>query len=156
MGFGIALAMVFPAKISSSTIDYNHAVIYAPPKIEVAAQALDVELVDLRKFSKVLEVIQDEKKYLNENGQCSCVTAVKAWTGYDKTVGAAKNWPAPLSVPEIGAVIVTREGKVGHVGVVEQIWMETVVIKEFNYYGCQTTRRELQKDDPLIIGYFKN
>lgn len=87
---------------------------------------------------------------------CSCVLYVKAMIGYTKSVGAARNFPVNSQVPVEGAVIVTYESRVGHVGIVASyddnfIYLES----EANYSRCKITYgRKIPRNSKLIKGYY--
>ena len=56
--------------------------------------------------------------------------------------------------PEVGSILVTNEGSVGHVAVVEEIHDDgTVTISEQNFHGWNVvTKRTLDVDDPVVKG----
>ena len=56
--------------------------------------------------------------------------------------------------PVLGGIIITRENtRYGHIGIVEKITEDTIKILDRNYRPCIITHRELEIDDPLIVGY---
>ncbi len=93
-------------------------------------------------------------------GQCTWYVAQK-W-GCIPWSGNAKNWLTNArrygyktgSQPVPGAIIVTRESWYGHVGYVEKVMGNSVVISEMNKYGWgRVNRRTLNKNSWLIRGY---
>lgn len=87
---------------------------------------------------------------------CSCVLYVKAKIGYTKSVGAARNFPVNSHTPSVGAVIVTYESRVGHVGIVSH-WDDKYVYleSEANYSRCKITYgRKIPLNSKLIKGYY--
>ena len=86
---------------------------------------------------------------------CECVPWVKAQFGITRSIGAAKNWQPNTQIPTIGAVVITRESSLGHVGLVTDIQNGYLIISEKNYVGCTVTHgRKLDVNSPLIIGYW--
>lgn len=85
---------------------------------------------------------------------CSCVLYAKTLTGYEKSIGLAKNWPINNQTPQIGAVVILNESYLGHVAVVEAVFENTIVITEANYIPCKVGSRELNKNDKNIRGYY--
>lgn len=89
-------------------------------------------------------------------GYCSCVLYVKARIGYTKSVGAARNFPINSNTPSTGAVIVTYESKLGHVGIVSH-WDDKYVYleSEANYSRCKVTYgRKIAINSSKIKGYY--
>lgn len=87
---------------------------------------------------------------------CSCVSYAKYKTGFTKSVGAARNWPVNSDKPAVGAVIVTYESSIGHVGIISH-WDASYVYleSEANYASCQVTYgRKTPIGSPLIKGYW--
>lgn len=88
---------------------------------------------------------------------CSCVSYAKYKTGFTQSVGKARNWPTNSDTPSEGAVIITYESSLGHVGIVSH-WDATNVYleSEANYSRCKMTYgRAIPIDSPLIKGYWK-
>lgn len=71
------------------------------------------------------------------------------WLNSAKRAGYATG-----SEPAVGAIIVTRESFWGHVGYVEEVRGDAVIISEMNYQGWGViSRRTISKHDPVIKGY---
>lgn len=87
-------------------------------------------------------------------GFCSCVLYARALTGFNQTVGAAKNWPVNSPAPLAGGVVVMRWANVGHVAVITDVTNADFGIKEANYARCQLTARRITLNDPDIIGFW--
>lgn len=85
---------------------------------------------------------------------CSCVLAVKAWTGYSQSVGAARYWPKNTNTPTVGGVVITNESSAGHVGYILVVNNDTFTFKEWNYVGCSYTERTFSIYDKRIIGFW--
>ena len=68
-------------------------------------------------------------------------------------------WIAPRFVeaydiaPKAGLLVITSEGKWGHVGVVEEVRNGSILIREANYIPGLVTTREIPLDSPVIRGY---
>jgi len=88
---------------------------------------------------------------------CSCVEWVKAQKGIKRSMGDAYEWDTPYDKPFVGAVVVTRESDLGHVGIVTDVNLDEgyIVISEKNYAPCTVTHgRKLPINSPLIEGYW--
>ena len=88
---------------------------------------------------------------------CSCVSYAKYKTGFTQSIGAARNWPVNSQIPTKGAVIVTYESRLGHVGIVSH-WDDTYVYleSEANYSRCKMTYgRKILLTSKIIKGYWK-
>lgn len=86
---------------------------------------------------------------------CNCVALAKKITGFKESIGLAKYWPVNRLSPEIGAVVITNESNMGHVGIVRDIQDGKIKIYENNYVSCTTTTdRWLDMNSPLILGYW--
>ncbi|MCX6807066.1 MAG: LysM peptidoglycan-binding domain-containing protein [Candidatus Berkelbacteria bacterium] len=71
------------------------------------------------------------------------------WLSSAKSSGYATG-----SIPQEGAIIVTRESMFGHVGYVESASGNSVTISEMNYSGWGVvSRRTISKNDSAIKGY---
>lgn len=92
---------------------------------------------------------------------CSCVSFIKYRTGYTASVGNARNWPINATEPQVGAVVV-MDGKnhdgthTGHVALITAVSGDTLTIEDTNYKKCQYTKRVINTNDPLILGYWIN
>lgn len=68
-------------------------------------------------------------------------------------------WIAPRYVeaynlePKAGLLVITNEGKWGHVGVIEEVTEDAIIIREANYVSGLVTTREIPLDSPVIRGY---
>ncbi len=85
---------------------------------------------------------------------CSCVSLVKALTGYTQSVGRARNWPINSKWPAVGSVVVTSESSAGHVAYIIGIEGNTLLLDETNWMPCQRGKRRLSMDDPSILGFW--
>jgi len=81
-----------------------------------------------------------------------CVVFARDATGISVSGYAKFNRPN-MREPSIGAVIVLREGPVGHLGWVLAYSDNKVLIEETNYVHNWRTRRLLSRDYPNIRGY---
>lgn len=70
-------------------------------------------------------------------------------------MGAARNHPAPLKKPEIGAIMVSYEGPKGHYSRVLAVFEKEFVIGEFNFESGYYTERVIPNNYPLIKGFYK-
>lgn len=86
---------------------------------------------------------------------CSCVDAVKAWTGYDKPVGAARNWPINSDKPSVFGVVITSEGPVGHVAYILQVNKDSILVREANFKPCQVDTRIIPLNSKFIKGFYE-
>lgn len=68
-------------------------------------------------------------------------------------------WIAPKFVdayaiaPRVGLLVITTEGTWGHVGVVEEVKSDSIIIREANYIPGLVTTREIPLDSPIIRGF---
>lgn len=86
---------------------------------------------------------------------CQCVPYVKAQLGITESIGNAKDWKPNTQIPTIGAVVITRESSLGHVGLVTDIQNGYLIISEKNYTPCTVTHgRWLSVNSPAVIGYW--
>lgn len=114
---------------------------YTPPKPPTRAKARNTKTVG---------------KVPTGYSSCSCVSYAKYKTGFTKSIGAARNWPINSNTPAKGAVIVTYESALGHVGVVSH-WDASYVYleSEANYSRCKMTYgRKIPVNSKLIKGYW--
>lgn len=112
--------------------------------------------------TKQVEVeLQPKASAVVGNGQC--VDYVKYRLGYaEEEWESAKNFYekhsefnfVQLDEPIVGAVVVTDEGVVWHVAIVESVSEHTIHISEQNYNYREYGERELDKEAPQIMGYF--
>ncbi len=92
-------------------------------------------------------------------GQCTRYVASKKTIPWGGNAGewltnAAAEGYQTSKTPKAGAVIVTNESSTGHVGIVESIKGDKMVISEMNYEGWgKVTKREIPLDSSKIKGY---
>lgn len=92
-------------------------------------------------------------------GQCTRYVASQKtipWGGNagDWLKNAAAEGYQTSKTPKAGAVIVTNESSTGHVGIVESIKGDKMVISEMNYEGWgKVTKREIPLDSSKIKGF---
>lgn len=56
-------------------------------------------------------------------------------------------------MPFVGAIIVLNESKYGHLAYVVALG-DKITIKESNYISCEQGQRQLDINDPTIMGYY--
>jgi len=91
------------------------------------------------------------------NTNCWCVPWVKAQLGITESMGDAKDWKPNTQIPTIGAVVITRESSLGHVGLVTDYdpAQGIITISEKNFVHCTVTHgRKLSVNNPTIVGYW--
>lgn len=94
------------------------------------------------------------QSHVSYSVRCSCVLYAKSLTGYNQSVGLAKNWPVNSTVPTLGAVVVFG-GAIGHVGVIAEIGSGEFRLDESNYSRCQIMHdRWVSSLDSRILGYW--
>lgn len=85
----------------------------------------------------------------------SCVSFVKYKTGFNQSIGVARNWPLNAKFGSVGGVIVLNESKAGHVALITGISEFGYVVTEANYIsGKVTSGRIIPYDDLSIIGFW--
>lgn len=68
-------------------------------------------------------------------------------------------WVAPRFVeaydiePSAGLLVITSEGKWGHVGFIEEVKSDSIFIREANYIPGLVTTREIPLGSPIIRGF---
>lgn len=84
---------------------------------------------------------------------CNCVLYAESVLGL-KYLGVAKDiLGLSREYLRTSRLVVTSEGKYGHVAIITQVKDGLLYLKEANYYHCQESERTLPIDSPLIIGY---
>lgn len=86
---------------------------------------------------------------------CNCWSYVKSVRGNNmpQGYGAAKNYPVWSHEPSVGAIVLTYEGPLGHMGIVRAVTDTHIQVEDYNFARCQRTVRDLALDSPLIKGY---
>ena len=143
LGLGISLLFAFPKEVVSLPMPQEMEFLETNPE---TAQILYEEWLITEKIKGVKEA-------------CSCVLFAKKLTGYNKSVGYAKNWPVNSKTPVVGGVVITNESssgsyQTGHVAYILKIEGETMTLIEGNYKRCQKSTRTMNIDDKKIIGYW--
>lgn len=87
-----------------------------------------------------------------KNTYCSCVKYVKSLVGVQESWGWAGRIKPTSHNPEIGKVVITKEGG-GHVGLVLEVTETKIKITEANYKKCKKGERWININNPLIKGY---
>ena len=59
----------------------------------------------------------------------------------------------PNADASVNAVVLLREGKYGHAGIVIGLTEDEIIISETNYKPCELSTRTLNRTDPKIRGY---
>lgn len=96
-----------------------------------------------------------------KSGFYQCVVYIRKITGDIRVAGRAMTIKPETQVPEVGAVVLTKESlpgtNSGHVALVKGIVDGNLILEEANYtsskIGNVTVGRELPIDSPLIRGY---
>ncbi|MCX7779180.1 MAG: LysM peptidoglycan-binding domain-containing protein [Patescibacteria group bacterium] len=92
-------------------------------------------------------------------GQCTWYVAQKyciPWSGHAKSwLANAKKFGFSTGLePVKGAIVSLRETWYGHVGIVEEVGEDSIIISEMNHLGpWKVNKREIKKDDWRINGY---
>lgn len=151
LGFGVSLLTVFPTKAISQTIQSydeakitNPSAVYSQPDPNEVAKAYESWLLS-----------QKAKKLVGKYGG-ACVTFARNFTqsSSDVVSGMAKNVTTNTTTPEIGAIVKTNESRFGHLAVVIGFDDNSAVVVESNYHWNGVIGiREIQLDDPKIVGY---
>jgi len=70
-------------------------------------------------------------------------------------LGNAYEWPVNSQTPSVGAVVKTRESRLGHVAYVQSVGNGTITIREMNYRGRYVvSERTIPIESWFIIGYY--
>lgn len=137
-----------------------------PKKIAIVPGKSNYQIEEEKKPKKVAKTVRKGvyKSYTSTKVKmvqsqpssfCSCVTYARYKSGINTgSVGYARNWPINSVTPRPGGVVVTREGRVGHVGVVTSVNDNSINIIEANYVRCRLTERTLPLNSSVIRGYY--
>ncbi len=101
------------------------------------------------------QLTQKAKKLVGRYGG-QCVTFARNFTQASSTIvsGVAKNVQTNTTTPEIGAIVKTNESRFGHLAVLISMDGNTGTVVDSNYGWNGIIRiREIQLDDPKIVGY---
>jgi surface antigen len=120
-----------------------------PPAIVTGDSLAQRDEIQRREVERVREATERRNKALpkirtastNQNsgngysyGYCTWYVAQEK--GITERWGNARDWPVNSNTPQVGAIIVTYESRLGHVGkVIKVIDSETITIREMNYAG---------------------
>ena len=129
--------------------------IVSPPRIPMViydSVSLDLEVGG----------VEDLGKWGNAKGYwtCQCVAYARTSISFS-TVLRARNiwlWSGTIDLnrvedPKEGDLVVTEEGRYGHVAVIERVSDDAIQIVEQNYLPCKISRRVLAIDDERILGF---
>ena len=84
----------------------------------------------------------------------SCISFAKWYLGRSGEVwGNAGQIKPSVENPYVGGLVLTREGKFGHVAVITKIEDDTLSVIEANWIPNQISTRSLSSDSPVIRGY---
>ena len=92
-----------------------------------------------------------EDGYLYEYVCANCYAYIKAYFYKDLPL---MNEIVPNSVPFESAVVIMRYGNIDHLAYLDHFTATGMWIKEANYEPAKISERELQFDDPHLIGFF--
>lgn len=115
--------------------------------------------VNITKPNLALEIVDPPRGNHFPYGQCTWYVATKRnvpWNGNagDWYANSQKFGRKVGNIPKQGAILVTREGPVGHVAYVEKVISSQILITEMNnpFWGRVTTR-QLNPQSLPVIGY---
>ncbi|KKM73855.1 hypothetical protein LCGC14_1406180 [marine sediment metagenome] len=101
------------------------------------------------------EELLEASKKVSDYTLCSCVAYARSISPFQPPIMPyARDMLVNQTEPKIGAWVKLREGNLGHLGIVIQITEDLVRIDEANFEPCKRQRRVLERDDPIIIGYY--
>ena len=83
----------------------------------------------------------------------NCVMYAKYVLGRSEAWGVAKDIETNSSRQEVGGVVLTTEGRFGHVAVITRITETHILVSEANYIPDTISTRSIPIDDPRIKGY---
>lgn len=91
--------------------------------------------------------------------RCSCISFVRKLSQFQPApVAQAIDIPVKYQIPIPGAWVLFRAGpmysKYGHVSYILNVSTSTITVIERNFKKCEITKREINKNDPNIRGYY--
>lgn len=121
----------------------------APSKNDTTIREMDNYVISYH-VPSVSQQLQRQKGY----DATSCVSYAKYRRPDQNFV-----WVAPRFVeaydyePRAGLLVITNEGRWGHVGYVDRVTEDAIVVTEANWVPGLVTTREIPKDSPIIRGF---
>ena len=85
--------------------------------------------------------------------RCSCVLYAQTVLGLPGPWGYPDKMATTSADPYVGGLVLTTEGKLGHVAVITSVSAETLTVTEANYKSCSVTTRSVPKNAPFIRGF---
>ena len=85
--------------------------------------------------------------------RCSCVLYAQTVLGFPGPWGYPDKMATTSADPYVGGLMLTTEGKLGHVAVITSVSAETLTVTEANYKSCSVTTRSVPKNAPFIRGF---
>lgn len=84
----------------------------------------------------------------------SCLASLQNWRkDFPRGVGYPNNIAPLYQLPSVGLAVLTTEGPVGHVALIERVDDDVIVVYECNYHAGSCGYREIKKDSTVIRGY---
>lgn len=126
--------------------------------LSVSAQAPKTESIPNLSDIYVIATNAPIGPYLPSGGTqyaYSCVAWAKYVLGHSqsKVWGNANQIQPTVAKPYVGGLVLTREGKFGHVAIIEKIEGNTLSVIEANYIPNVISTRSLSLDNTLIRGF---
>ena len=163
----------------SSLLGLNNEPIVATPRIEllpikydtgISNVEVDVPTSEAEKMAINEDNVQEmgagnantaETVIAGTNTSCSCVSYIRKMTSFTfPRVSAAKEIPVLNFDPLVGSVALFKPSpqysQFGHVALVIEVASTTFKVSEFNFVPCKITVRTINKNDPLLRGFFDN
>jgi surface antigen len=119
-----------------------------PPAIVTGDSLAQRDEIQRREVERVREATERRNKALQKTRTTStsqnsgngysygyCTWYVAQEKGITERWGNARDWPVNSQTPKVGAIVVTYESRLGHVGLVTKVDETMVTIREMNYIG---------------------
>jgi surface antigen len=155
----IALSILaFPISVASASVQQKEKplVFVIDPELSKPKVVLGPYADELKKPKPIKKAAASSIKRTASFDHCNCVSYVQFRTGGRAAtgIGYARNHPINSRICIVGAIIVTYESRLGHVGIVAKCDEKFVTIDDYNYNHCKPSIRPLALNSPLIKGYY--
>lgn len=158
----IALAILaFPISVASASVQQKEKplVFVIDPELSKPKVVLGPYADELKKPKSIKQIKKAAASSIKRTASfdhCNCVSYVQFRTGGKAAtgIGFARNHPINSRICIVGAIIVTYESRMGHVGIVANCDEKEVTIDDYNYVHCGHTIRKLPLNSSLIKGYY--
>ena len=101
------------------------------------------------------EVVVSVCKSYTDYG-CSCMIYLQNRGIVVSQKNASDLQPNYFGSPFKGDVAIFHYPNIAHASFVEEVYLKSFLVSEWNYYAGKYSERVIQKDDPYLIGFIHN